>query len=581
MNSVISRGKSALTLAGLMLGVLLSALDSTIVGTAMPHIIRELNGLEHYSLPFTAYMLCASLAIPIFGKLSDLLGRKQIYLAGIIIFTAGSLLCGLAGSLPALVAFRGLQGLGGGILVANAFAITGVISAPEKRGRNISIIASMFGLASIIGPALGGAITDLASWRWIFYINLPVGIAALILIARGLPREAARPGRTKIDVTGIILLVLTLAPLILALSMGGKEWAWDSPLSIGAFALFAAALAVFIRVESGKEHPIVPVRFFGNRVFLFSIIGAFLSYIVFFGAIIYIPLYLQRVLGHNATLSGFTLTPTMLSFTVASIVSGQIVSRTGRYKAIYVGGFVTALAGAVMLLFLTPAANNLYVIAAMVVLGLGLGAATPIFNIAVQGVFPPRHYGVVTSAIQLFRNIGAALGGSLFGIMMTTGFAAGLNRVDWGNAPPFVIDLLKNPRTLMNAGAVDEIRSHLPAAAQSLFDHLLPQLRGALADAILAVFGLCVAVAALALLAAFFLKEAPPRQSGPAANAAGSGVRNQDTVKAMPETAPEREALRCIRKKEGNHRIHRRAPKREDAKECQCKKTISIRLHTL
>ncbi len=507
MNGFNSKKRPLLTLAGLMFGVLLSALDSTIVGTAMPKIIGELEGLEHYSLPFTAYMLCATLSIPIFGKLSDVMGRKVIYLTGIVLFVSSSMLCGASRAFSQLIIFRGIQGIAGGILVSNAFAIVGMTFPPQERGKYIGMVASMFGLASIVGPAAGGFITDALNWRWIFYINFPVGLAAAVFIWTGMESSGARHEGKKLDIAGIALFILAFTPLLIVMITGGRDYRWISWQIVCLSLFFLIAAAAFILVERRKDDPIIPLHFFKNRIFLFSMLGTFLSNVVFFGAILFLPLYMQQVMKNNATLSGFTLTPMMIAFTLASIAAGRIIYVTGKCKAVYVGGFIIAAAGALLLTFVDPRSGNVYIMLSMIVLGIGLGIDTPLFNIMVQNEYHPGDYGTITATVQLFRNIGATFGSAVYGNIMINGLHGGLAKINWGRSPGVLVNSLSNASTLMNGNALAEVKSKVPPEFRDFFEQIFSQVLTVLSGSIKTVFLVMLGFALLALLISLFQKE--------------------------------------------------------------------------
>ncbi|MBA2276590.1 MAG: MFS transporter, partial [Chloroflexia bacterium] len=326
------QGKQLWTaIAGVMLGLLLFSLNQTIVGTALPRIVTDLGGLEFYSWVATAYLLTSTAAVPIFGKLSDTYGHKPFYIGGMVLFLVASALCGASQTIVQLILFRGLQGVAGGILMTNTFAIIGELFPPAERGKWQGLTSSVFGLSSLVGPALGGWLTDGPGWRWVFYVNLPIGIAGIIVLSTGLPHiraEVAKP----IDWTGAATIVAAVVPLLLAFSWAGTEYAWGSTQVIGLLALAAVMTALFLLAETRAEDPIIPLTLFRNRTFAVSTVTMFLLSGGMFGAIIYIPLFIQAVIGTSATASGVVLTPMMLSLVVASTVSGQIISRGGRYK---------------------------------------------------------------------------------------------------------------------------------------------------------------------------------------------------------------------------------------------------------
>ena len=332
------KNPKALAMLGAMLAMLLAALDQTIVSTALPTIVRELGGLEHLSWVFTAYMLASTVTVPLYGKLSDTYGRKPFFIAGIIIFLLGSVLSGAATSMFELILFRGLQGVGGGAIMVNAFAVVGDLFSPRERGRWQGLLGAMWGLSSVVGPLLGGWLTDAASWRWIFYINIPLGLLALGVIAYALPAIARRHEK-PLDYFGGLLIGASLLPLLLALVWGGSTHPWISPIIIWLFSAFAIILYYFIREERYfAEDPVLPMFFFRTRAYVVSVATVFLTAIGMFGSIVYLPLFAQNALGSSATGAGLILTPLMLGIVVASTATGQIVSRTGKYKWIAVGG---------------------------------------------------------------------------------------------------------------------------------------------------------------------------------------------------------------------------------------------------
>ena len=329
-------------MVSVMISLLLAALDSTIVGTAMPKIIGELHGMERYSWPFTAYMLFSTLAIVIFGRLSDVYGRKPVFLFGILFFLFSSALCGLSRSMLQLIIFRGMQGIGGGVLVSSAFIIVGQLFTPRERGKYMGLLVSMFGLASVLGPAVGGLITDHLSWRWVFYVNLPLGAVACTLVVILLPHLPPVAGRKQVDYWGALLLLAALLPLFLALTWADTAYPWLSVQIIGLLLFSALMFLLFFSAERKAVLPILPLSLFDNSIFAVSVVTMFLSSAVMFCGIIYIPLFVQGVLGASATSSGMVTTPMMLGLTVSAIVTGRIISKTGRYKALALISFCIA-----------------------------------------------------------------------------------------------------------------------------------------------------------------------------------------------------------------------------------------------
>jgi EmrB/QacA subfamily drug resistance transporter len=516
-----------IAMAGVLLGLLLSALDGTIVGTAMPRIIADLGGLDHYAWVATAYLLTSTAAVPIFGKLSDIYGRKWFYIGGLLLFMAASALCGLSQSMTQLIAFRGLQGIAGGILTANAFAIIGDLFPPAERGKWQGVSGSVFGIASVVGPALGGWLTDGPGWRWVFYVNLPVGVLAIAVLFVGLP--AIRPHeRRPIDWLGAATIVGATVPLLLAFSWGGTEYSWSSPPIVGLLVTAAVMTGLFLWAERRAPEPIISLALFRNRTFTVSVIAMFLVGAGMFGVIMYIPLFMQGVLGASATASGAILTPMMLSLVAASTIGGQIISRTGRYKWASISGLGLMSVGMWLQTLMGVSTTNAEAVRNMIVLGLGTGLAMPTFTLAVQNSVSPREIGAVTAAVQFFRSIGSTIGVAVMGTLLTTVLNRELNR----DLPPDLAAALPqdtfakiSPQALASpeaAGALQAQLASLPGGDQ-LFSQLIGAMRLALATAIHDVFLLSAAIAVGGFLAAIFLPEAPLRRRLPAPDAVESG----------------------------------------------------------
>jgi len=433
-----------ITLIGLMIVFLLSALDQTIVGTAMPRIIAELQGLSLYAWVTTAYLLASTVMVPIYGKLSDLYGRKIILLTGVGLFTVGSVLCGaagefgrlplLGGGMVQLIVFRALQGLGGGALFTSAFAIIADMFPPRERGRFGGLFGAVFGLASILGPIIGGFFAQLgpthlgplvvAGWRWIFYINLPLATLALFMIAVKMPRLTRRvPG--TVDYAGAILVVTTFVPLLLALSWFGAGYGFTSSRIAIPMTIFVLGLASFIVVESRVAHPILSLRLFANRTFTFSNVSSFIVSMSFMGVAAFMPLYLQLGAGAEPAQSGIVMLPMMIGLIAASTVSGQLVARFAVFKPILLGGQAIMLTGVLLLLMIHPNMSLWDVAWRMFVFGVGLGPAQSLYSIAVQNAVEPHEIGVATSTSQFFRQIGSTIGVAVYGALLTSSLSSG------------------------------------------------------------------------------------------------------------------------------------------------------------
>jgi EmrB/QacA subfamily drug resistance transporter len=525
----ITNRQKSLVMVGVALSLLLFAIDQTIVATAMPKIVSELHGLEHLSWVVTAYLLASTVSVPLWGKFSDLFGRKWLFVGSIIIFLVGSLLSGASQSMTQLIIFRGLQGLGGGGMMSNSFAIIADLFPPAERGKWQGVLGGIFGLASVIGPFLGGWITDNASWRWTFYVNLPIGIVALAAIIYLMPAIKSLVSRSqiKIDWWGSALLTVSLVSILLACVWGGTQYAWDSATIISLFAVGAVTLAAFIFAETKAADPIIPLGLFKNSIFTTSVIVTFLMGMAMFGVILYIPLFAQGVLGTNATGSGAILTPLMFGLIGSSIVSGQVISRTGKYKFLAVTGLIIAVSALWWLSTMTTSTTNGELVARMVAMGIGLGITMPIFNIVVQNAFDNSKIGVVTSATQLFRNLGSTIGTAILGTVFINTLstkAAGLSSQPFvaqvGTQGPInfshpdsnqIQALLSAPGQQAVTGAFAQLPAPARASLSGAFGDYVSALKTVYAGSITHLFIVGMAIVAVALIFTFFLKEVPLR----------------------------------------------------------------------
>ena len=411
--------------SGLVLAMLLAALDSTIVSTALPTIVSELGGLEHLAWVVTGYLLAQTIVTPIYGKLGDLYGRKIVLQSAIVLFLLGSALCGLSQNMTQLILFRAVQGLGGGGLVVTTQAVVGDIVPPRDRGRYQGIFGAVFGLSSIAGPLMGGFFTTHLSWRWIFYINLPVGIAALVVLAATLPSLGRRATRA-IDYIGSALLALMLSSITLVSDLGGTAYPWSSPLMLGLIATTVLSLGLFVFVERKVREPVLPLHLFRQQTFVItSAVGLIVGFALF-GSVTYFPLFLQVVKGVSPTGSGLEMIPMMGGMLVTSIGSGQLISRSGRYKIFPVFGAATMTLGLFLLSRLTPQSSQAMASLLMLVLGVGLGLVMQVLVIAVQNAVDYADLGVATSGATLFRLIGGSLGTAILGAIFAARLSANL-----------------------------------------------------------------------------------------------------------------------------------------------------------
>lgn len=440
-----------LTLISVLIIFLLSAMSQTVVATAMPRIVAELSGLHLYAWATTAYLLSSTVMVPIWGKLGDLYGRKPVLLAGIGIFLLGSWLAGLSGEfgdlpllgegMTQLIVFRTIQGLGGGALFTIAFAIIADLYAPRERAKFSGLFGATFGVASLLGPVIGGFFTDhgtvvlfghlIQGWRWVFYVNVPFALAAVVMILVKMP-SLPRRGGGRIDLAGAALIVTAFVPLLLAITWGGHEHAWTSPLIVGLFGVAAAALVAFVVVERVVRDPILPLELFGNRTFTTANGASFVYSMAFMGVTAFLPLYMQVGQGVPATRSGLTMLALMGGLVASSTVNGQFVTRTGRYKPFMIGGGVVLMIGVGLLCFIGPDTSTLDLTWRLLIVGVGLGPGQSLFNIAVQNAVPIHQLGVATSSGQFVRQIGSTMGVALFGALLTAGLSSELAH----RAPP-------------------------------------------------------------------------------------------------------------------------------------------------
>jgi EmrB/QacA subfamily drug resistance transporter len=477
-----------LVVSGLMMVMLLASLDQTIVSTALPTIVGDLGGLEHISWVVTAYLLAITAVTPLYGKLGDLYGRKIVLQGALVIFLIGSALCGMAQGMTELIAFRAIQGLGGGGLMVTAQATIGDVVPPRERGKWMGLFGAVFGVSSVAGPLIGGFFTTNLSWRWIFYVNLPLGIAALVVLAATLPGVQERVHHA-VDYLGTVLLAVSLSSIVLMTTLGGTSYAWDSAFIVGLGIAAVVALIGFIAVEHRAAEPVLPPELFRNRVFVVtSAIGLVVGFALF-GALTYLPLFQQVVRGATPTESGLQLVPVMAGVLIASITSGQIISRTGRYKAWPIAGTGVACAGMFALSTMDAATSTAAAAGFMFVLGLGLGMVMQVLVLAVQNAVPYEQLGVATSGATLFRSIGGSVGTAILGSIFT-------NRLN---------DILSASGAPAGVGALDpSALDQLPPAAHATFID-------AFTDALDLVFLVAACIIFVAFLLTWLLEERPLR----------------------------------------------------------------------
>ncbi|MFD4987309.1 DHA2 family efflux MFS transporter permease subunit [Streptomyces sp. NPDC058372] len=527
------------SIGALLLGMLLAALDQTIVATALPTIVSDLGGLNHLSWVVTAYLLAATAATPLWGKLGDQYGRKKLFQTAIVIFLAGSVLCGVAQDMPQLIGFRALQGLGGGGLMVLSMAIVGDLVTPRERGRYQGLFGAVFGATSVLGPLLGGVFTEHLSWRWVFYINVPLGGIALAVIAAAL-HIPVRSTRHVIDYLGTFLIAAVAACLVLAASLGGTTWAWSSPQIIGLAVLAVVLGAWFVAVERRAAEPVLPLRLFRIRTFTLSAVISFIIGFAMFGAMTYLPTFLQVVRGISPTLSGVHMLPMVVGVLLASTLSGQLITRTGRWKVFPVAGTGITAAGLLLLHRLRQGTGDLEMSLYFFVFGVGLGLVIQVLVLVVQNAVPYEDLGVATSGATFFRSIGASFGVAVFGTIFTSRLDTKITDVLSGRPLPPGVDaatLEADPRTVA-----------------ALPPQLREEILGAYSTAITDVFLYAAPVVLIAFVLAWFFHEDPLRGAVLAPDQSQTYAGNPVERTSRDEAA---RALSLLGNREGRREVYR------------------------
>jgi EmrB/QacA subfamily drug resistance transporter len=536
MNAV-GRRATALALAGLMLALFLVALDQTIVGTASPKIIAELEGFERYAWVTTAYLLASTAMIPVIGKLGDIYGRKWFIVAGAFIFLVGSALCGAAWGTTELIAFRGIQGLGAGMIFANIFtSVADIFPDPARRAKFQGIFFSVFALSSVVGPTLGGWITDNLDWRWVFLVNLPLGVISLVALPFVLPQSSHRR-RAKVDYLGAATITATVVALLLALTWVGEGDPWYASRVLAGFAVSAVLLAVFVSVELRAEEPVIPLSLFKNRIFLSVALLMFFVSVAMFGIILYTPLFVQGALGKTATGSGTVLTPLVFAMTAVGVVGGQIIARVRRVKPFTLFGTIVMAFGVYLLTTLDIGSTQTTVALFLAVTGLGLGMIMPTATLAVQNTVEKEILGVATSAAQFIRSLGSTVGTAVIGSIVTKGYAEDLAVSAPAQAPENLVSALQNPQALVSDEARDALAGAAFPGGEQVVDLIIRTAHQSLASSlhegfVFVLYSVLAATAAALLMKDVYLSE----------RARANENSGEATEELLPDVVPEAQA---------------------------------------
>ncbi|WGU95544.1 MDR family MFS transporter [Paenibacillus dendritiformis] len=522
----LSEKRKLTIMIAIMAAMFFSAINQTIIGVAMPRIIAKLGGMDYYTWAITIYLLTSTVATVLVGKLSDIYGRKPFILAGIALFMLGAFLSGFSNDIFQLIAFRGIQGMGAGIIMSTAFTAVGDLYAPRERAKWMGVMSGVFGLSSVLGPPLGGYLVDHLDWRWVFWMFLPLGIVAFFMIISLFPKVERKAGES-IDYWGSIFLTTTIVPLLLAFSWAGDgagKYAWGSWQIIGLFSATVVSLIIFILVEMKVKSPVLPLSLFRNGIVTVSNLAGFVLNAGMMGAIIYVPFFVQGVKGISPTYSGYVTMPMSVVMILCTAFIGQFISKTGKYKKMAIGGLLIMTFGMVLLHFMTPDTAIYITVIYMCIVGLGLGISMPVFSLTIQNAVEPQQLGVATASSQLFRSLGGTIGIAVMGTVMNShmtskmtelgaasGAAGGQMQID-----PKYADSIKevmNPQTLLDQPKLESIMSQLPPELQTMVDNLVHMVREALSYGVTSTFLTGAIVTAVAVVLTFFLKEIPLRSA--------------------------------------------------------------------
>ncbi|AOZ90853.1 MDR family MFS transporter [Paenibacillus crassostreae] len=518
MEHLSSKRKLSIMIAT-MAAMLFAAINQTITSTAMPRIISILDGMEYYTWTINIYLLTSTIATVLVGKLSDMFGRKPFLLAGILLFMIGAFLTGTSTDVYQFIIYRGIQGIGAGIIQSTAFTAVGDLFPPRERGKWMGLMMAVFGFSSVLGPSLGGYLVDNMEWHWLFWIFLPLGVVAFVMILTLFPKST-RGESTNIDYLGSLFLTTTIVPLLLAFTWAGTQYDWGSSQILGLLAGTVISALIFIWVESKAKNPVLPLHLFKNNVVTISNIIGFIMNFGMMGAMIYLSFFVQGVLGISATYAGYVTMPMSIVMVVASAITGQLMAKSGKYKRYALIGIPIMIAGMTIMVFM----NNVpMAVLSMAVFGLGLGLGMPVFSLATQNAVSHSELGVATASSQLFRNLGGTIGIAVMGTVMANNLSKNLSNAlqsesapDFSQIDPAVTEQMlsfANPQALMNKPLLEQTQASLPTDIQPLFSQMIDSIRDALGLTLSTVFLTGTIVLVVAFVLVFFLKELPLRTS--------------------------------------------------------------------
>ncbi|GIP07696.1 DHA2 family efflux MFS transporter permease subunit [Paenibacillus sp. JNUCC32] len=527
----------------IMAAMFFAAINQTITSTAMPRIIAILDGMDYYTWTINIYLLTSTIATILVGKLSDMFGRKPFILIGILFFMLGAFLTGTSTDVYQFIIYRGIQGIGAGIIQSTAFMSVGDLFPPRERGKWMGLMTAVFGFSSVLGPTLGGYLVDNIEWRWLFWIFLPLGVVAFIMIMTLFPKVERKPGQS-IDYLGSLFLTTAIVPLLLAFSWAGTEYPWGSPEIIGLIAASVVSAIIFIFVETKAKEPVLPLSLFKNSVVTVSNLIGFIMNFGLMGAMIYISFYVQGVLGISPTYAGYVTIPMSVFMMGMSAVVGQLIAKSGKYKRYALLGVPIMIVGMGIMVFM----DNLWLtVVSTIIFGVGLGLGMPVFSLATQNAVSHKELGVATASSQLFRNLGGTIGIAVMGTVMSNNLTKNLKDAlqsesapDFSSLDPQMAQQMlsfANPQTLMNKPLIEQTQASLPADVQPLFLQMIDSIRDALGNTLSMVFLTGMLVLVVALLLVFFLKEIPLRTTNQASapksedsegKSAGAGMRAKE-----------------------------------------------------